>query len=114
VAEGIETALCAGAASALPVVATYSAGCMGGYQWPQVVRRLVIFADNDASGTGQAAARKLEARAHAAGLAVSVLIPQTPGEDWADVYARRDLATVEAVADSLERARYADQEDGAA
>jgi putative DNA primase/helicase len=114
VAEGIETALCAGAASALPVVATYSAGCMGGYQWPQGVGRLVVFADNDVSGTGQAAARKLEARARAAGLAVSVLVPKTPGEDWADVYARRDLATVEAVADSLERARYDDQEGGAA
>lgn len=114
VAEGIETALCAGAASALPVVATYSAGCMGGFQWPQGVGRLVIFADNDASGTGQAAARKLETRARAAGLAVSVLIPQTPGEDWADVYARRDVATVDAVAESLERARFDDQEGGAA
>lgn len=114
VAEGIETALCACAASGLPVVATYSAGCMGGFQWPQGVGRLVIFADNDASGTGQSAAFKLEARARAAGLAVSVLVPQNSGEDWADVYARRDLATVDAVADSLERARFEDQEGGAA
>ena len=114
VAEGIETALCAGAASALPVVATYSAACMGGFQWPESVGRLVIFADNDANGTGQAAARKLETRARAAGLSVSVLTPQTPGEDWADVYARRDAATVDAVADSLARARFDDQEGGAA
>lgn len=110
VAEGVETALCAGAASGPPVVATYSAGCMGGYQWPQAVGRLVIFADNDESGTGQAAASKLERRARAAGLAVSVLMPQTPGEDWADVYTRRDLATVDAVADSLEHARFDDVE----
>lgn len=114
VAEGVETALCAGAASGLPVVATYSAGCMGGFQWPQGVERLVIFADNDESGTGQGAAIKLESRARAAGLAVSVLIPQTFGEDWADVYARRDLATVDAVAESLERARFDDQRGGAA
>jgi putative DNA primase/helicase len=113
VAEGIETALCAGAASGLPVVASYSAGCMAGYQWPEGVGRLVIFADNDESGTGQAAARKLETRARAAGLAVSVLIPQTPGDDWADVYSRRDLTAVDAVADSLERARFADLEGGA-
>lgn len=113
VAEGIETALCAGAASGLHVVATYSASCMGGYEWPQGVGRLVIFADNDENGTGQAAAAKLERKARAAGLSVSVLMPQTPGEDWADVYARRDLATVDAVAESLERSRFDDQEGGA-
>lgn len=114
VAEGIETALCAGAGSGLPVVATYSASALGAYQWPVGLRRLVIFADNDVSGTGQAAAAKLERRARAAGLSVSVLLPQTPGEDWADVYARRDAATVEAVADSLERARFEGMEGGAA
>lgn len=114
VAEGIETALCAGAGAGLPAVGTYSASALGAYQWPKGLRRLVIFADNDVSGTGQAAAAKLERRARAAGLSVSVLMPQTPGEDWADVYARRDAATVDAVADSLERARFNDQEGGAA
>lgn len=114
VAEGIETALCAGAGSGLPVVATYSANALAAYQWPKGLRRLVIFADNDVSGTGQAAAAKLERRARAAGLSVSVLLPQTPGEDWADVYARRDAAAVEAVADSLERARFEGLEGGAA
>lgn len=114
VAEGIETALCAGAGSGLPVVATYSANALAAYQWPKGLRRLVIFADNDVSGTGQAAAAKLERRARAAGLSVSVLLPQTPGEDWADVYARRDAAAVEAVADSLERARFDGLEGGAA
>lgn len=114
VAEGIETALCAGAGSGLPVVATYSANALAAYQWPKGLRRLVIFADNDVSGTGQAAAAKLERRARAAGLSVSVLLPQTPGEDWADVYARRDAATVGAVADSLERARFDGLEGGAA
>lgn len=89
VAEGIETALCAGIASGIPVVAAYSAGCLAGYQWPKLVKRLVIFADHDENGTGQVAARKLEGRARAAGVLVSVLIPQTRGDDWADVYARR-------------------------
>lgn len=114
VAEGIETALCAGAASALPVVATYSAGCMGSFQWPQGVKRLVIFGDNDESGTGQAAARKLESRANAAGLSVSVLIPNATGEDWADVYARRDAHILDEIAGGLERARFDDQEGNAA
>lgn len=113
IAEGIETALCAGAASGLPVVAAYSAGCLSGYQWPKLVRRLVIFADNDKSGTGQAAAHKLEARARVAGLSVSVLIPQTPGDDWADVYSRRDDLAVDAVADGLERDHFESQESGA-
>ncbi|MDE2075759.1 MAG: toprim domain-containing protein [Burkholderiales bacterium] len=114
VAEGIETALCAGAASALPVVATYSAGCLSSFQWPRGVKRLVIFGDNDESGTGQAAAHKLESRARAAGLSVSVLIPQTPGEDWADVYARRDERRIDAVIDNLERAHFDEQGGGTA
>lgn len=85
IAEGIETALCAGVASGLPVVAAYSAGCLAGYQWPKQLKRLVIFGDNDASGTGQAAAQKLATRARTVGVSVSVLIPQKSGTDWADV-----------------------------
>lgn len=85
IAEGIETALCAGVASGLPVVAAYSAGCLTGYQWPKQLTRLVIFGDNDANGTGQAAAQKLATRARTAGVSVSVLIPQKSGTDWADV-----------------------------
>lgn len=102
IAEGIETALCAGAGSCLPVVAAYSASCLAGFKWPKGVKRLVIFGDNDESGTGQEAAARLASRARSAGLSVSVVIPQAPGTDWADVWAQRDLTRVDAVADSLE------------
>ncbi len=105
IAEGIETALCAGAGSGLPVVAAYSAGCLAGFTWPKGLKRLVIFGDNDVSGTGQAAAARLAGRARDAGVSVSVTIPQTPGADWADVWAQRDQARIDAVADSLERAQ---------
>lgn len=88
VAEGIETALAAGLGAGLPVVAAYSASCMAAYCWHKDVKRLVVFADHDANGTGQTAAHKLACRAQSAGLAVQVLIPSTPGTDWADVYAR--------------------------
>lgn len=102
IAEGIETALCAGAGSGLPVVAAYSASCLAAFIWPKGVKRLVIFGDNDESGTGQTAATRLADRALAAGLAVSVLIPQKPGTDWADVWALRDLTRVDVVANSLD------------
>lgn len=106
VAEGIETALCAAAGSALPAVAAYSAACLAGFRWPTGLKRLVIFGDNDENGTGQAAAVRLAERGRAAGLSVAVAIPQKPGTDWADVWASRDLSRVDAVAESLERAQF--------
>jgi hypothetical protein len=87
IAEGIETALAARLGSGIPAVAAYSAACLAAYQWPADVNRLVVLADHDANGTGQAAAHKLQRRAQAAGVAVQVMTPTTPGADWADVYA---------------------------
>jgi phage/plasmid primase-like uncharacterized protein len=63
-----------------------SANGMKSFIWPTGLESLVIFADNDKSGVGQAAARDLSARAVAAGLEVRVLVPQTAGTDWLDVY----------------------------
>jgi putative DNA primase/helicase len=54
--------------------------------WPPNLERLVIFADHDLSGVGQAAANALAARAGAAGLEVRILVPTTAGADWLDVY----------------------------
>jgi len=89
VAEGIETALAAMLASGIPTVAAISAGGMERYAIPSpaIVDELTFFADNDASGVGQAAATALEKRAIARGLAVRKLIPAEVGTDWADVWA---------------------------
>ncbi len=85
IAEGIETALGAWCASALPTVAAYSAGNVAAYRWPSGVQRLVIFADHDKAG--QDAAEALRGRAVAARLRCDVLTPTDPGADWCDVWA---------------------------
>jgi putative DNA primase/helicase len=93
IAEGIETALAGWCASALPVVAAYCAGNLAAWRWLAGVQRLVIFADNDKAG--REAADTLRARALAAGLRCEVQIPTTPGADWCDVWAGRDVALIE-------------------
>lgn len=85
VAEGIETALAAWLGSGIPTWSCISANGMRTFQWPCHLRRLVIFADHDLNGVGQAAARELAARAAASGLEVRVLVPAAPGSDWLDV-----------------------------
>jgi putative DNA primase/helicase len=89
VAEGIETALAATLASGIPTVAAISANGMERYAIPPLstVDELTIFADNDASGVGQAAAAALEKRAVGRGMAVRKLVPAGVGTDWADVWA---------------------------
>ena len=90
IAEGIETALAAWCASAVPTVASYCAGNLAAWRWPPGVRRLVIFADADTAG--REAAYALRARAVAARLRCDVLTPSAEGADWADVWAGRDAA----------------------
>lgn len=87
IAEGIETALGAWCASGVPVVAAYSAGNLATWRWPDGVRRIVIFADNDEAGL--TAADRLRARAIRHHLPVEVLSPTDPGADWCDVWAQR-------------------------
>lgn len=85
VAEGIETALAAGAAFAMPVWATISANGMDSFEPPVGTEHVEIFADHDVNGTGQLAAFKLlnrlALRSHITG---AVHIPPMPGTDWAD------------------------------
>lgn len=92
VAEGIETALAAHLAGGVPVWAAVSASGLASFAWPAGARRLIVFADHDANGTGERAASRLAQRARAAGLSVSVLMPRLPGDDWADVWAASGIS----------------------
>lgn len=93
IAEGIETALACTLSTGVPTLAAISAGGMAKWQWAvddqgePTVNNLFIFADNDASGTGQKAAAELAGRAQAAGIRVQTLTPTATGTDWADVLA---------------------------
>jgi phage/plasmid primase-like uncharacterized protein len=93
IAEGIETALACTLATGIPTLAAISAGGLARWQWPlddqggAAVSDLFIFSDNDANEVGQKAARELEIRARAAGIAVQTLTPTATGSDWADAWA---------------------------
>ena len=83
VAEGIETAIAAHQLFELPVWSLISAGQMEKFDWPETVKKMIIFADNDLSFTGQKAAFTLAYRAKSKGLRVRVEIPDRIA-DWAD------------------------------
>lgn len=85
VAEGIETALAVRVANGLPVWAGLSAFGVANMWLPELVQEVLIFADNDANGTGQQAAEALAARCLADGRTVRVLLPSEAGRDWLDV-----------------------------
>lgn len=93
IAEGIETALAAWCASAVPTVASYCASNLVAWRWPADVQRIIVFADADTAG--RVAASALQARAIRAGLKASVITPTDADADWADVWAARGaVATV--------------------
>lgn len=85
VAEGIETALAAEALRGIPVWAALNTSLLSGFEWPESVERLVIFADNDANYAGHAAAYSLAHRAVGQGVEVEILFPEAVGDDWNDV-----------------------------
>lgn len=90
IAEGIETALAARTLyNGMPVWSATNAMLLQAWEWPEGLRHIVIFGDNDDSFTGHAAAYALARRARAAGLGVTVEIPETVGQDWCDVYAAK-------------------------
>ncbi|MBN8245243.1 toprim domain-containing protein [Nitratireductor aquimarinus] len=81
IAEGIETAL---AVPFRPVWACLSAGQLAAFPVLPGIESLTIFADNDASGTGQSAANECGQRWHDAGREVTIVAPAKAGLDFAD------------------------------
>lgn len=80
IAEGIETALATGFA---PMWACLSAGTMQNFPVLAGIDCLTIFADNDANGTGLAAAKSCAERWHAANREAVIRIPVEVGVDYA-------------------------------
>jgi putative DNA primase/helicase len=92
VAEGIETALCAGHLFGIPVWAAISEGGVKVWNPPAGIRSVVVCGDNDQNYVGQAAAFDLAKRLRLKnGLDVEVQIPPIPGSDWADVWAQQNV-----------------------
>lgn len=95
IAEGVETALACTLATGIQTLAAISAGGLSRWQWPvdgdgePDISELFIFADNDASGTGQTSAQELAGRALTAGIRTQTLTPTKTGTDWADVWSER-------------------------
>lgn len=85
IAEGIETAFAAAELFGCPVWAALTADLLQAWEPPASVQTVMIFGDNDASLTGQAAAFGLGRRLRAKGVGASVEIPARTGTDWNDV-----------------------------
>jgi hypothetical protein len=81
IGEGIETCLAAGFE---PVWACLSANTLENFPVLSGIESLTVFADNDASGTGQRAANECGRRWHAAGREVTITISDKVGADMAD------------------------------
>jgi putative DNA primase/helicase len=88
ITEGIETGIAVQEATDLPVWAALSVAGMKNLEMPSYDHlTLYIFADNDAGGSGQDAARALTERyAEKGRVTVHILIPPTPDTDWLDVH----------------------------
>lgn len=84
VTEGIENALAVMEGEGLPCWACVSAHGIETFQPPEGIKQVTIYADNDASFTGQAAAYALAKRLHREGLKVSVYVSGQVGDDYLD------------------------------
>jgi putative DNA primase/helicase len=85
VAEGIETAMAATTATAMPAWAALSTSGMVTLALPSIVRTVIILADHDVNGAGERAARIAAARWLAERRRVQIALPPEPGTDIADL-----------------------------
>jgi hypothetical protein len=90
VGEGIETTLSVTQSSDLPGWAALCAGGIRKLVLPPAARKILIAADNDASGIGQRAANYTARRWRREGRDVKILMPPKVGFDWNDVLMERD------------------------
>ena len=84
--EGIETALAVHLSTGLPVWAAICASLLQEVQLPLSVRCVAICADHDHNQVGLQAAQALAQRLRQEGRRVAILLPDTVGTDWLDVY----------------------------
>ena len=96
ISEGIETGIAVHLATGKPVWAGLSAGNLEKLWLPESVRKVCIYADNDADGdfAGQALAfafarRLKQAEKKTGRRQVQVFQPKQAGSDWADVWRQR-------------------------
>jgi len=93
--EGIETGLAAMTACPdLPVWATLSTSGLEQVELPPAARRIVILADNDASGAGLRAAEAAARRLRAQGRDVAIAVPPVEGQDFNDLLLSDGAQTV--------------------
>ena len=97
IGEGIETSASAMQATGQPAWAALSAGGIERLILPQIVSTVIILADNDVSGAGEAAARAATARWIAEGRRVRIAMPAKPGTDFNDVLLGREHARIQEV-----------------
>jgi len=96
--EGIETGLAVMTACPdLPVWATLSTSGLEQVDLPPAVRRVLILADNDASGAGLRAAEAAARRLRAQGRDVAVVQPPKEGEDFNDLLLREGPEAIAAL-----------------
>jgi len=92
VAEGIETALAVHLRTGMPVWSAVSANLLERLEPPAQTSLVVVWADRDRSGTGEAAAIRLRERLLRREISVAVHLPPgtipagAKGVDWADVW----------------------------
>jgi len=86
IAEGVETAMSAAMLHRIPVWAAINGVCLSKWSPPDIVKKVVVFGDNDENFYGQARAydlaNKIKIRFNRE---AEVHIPEKAGEDWNDV-----------------------------
>ncbi|GAB6035418.1 DUF7146 domain-containing protein [Galenea microaerophila] len=91
IAEGVETAIAVTSKLKIPTWAALSAPMLGGFIPPKGVKKLIIWADKDRSGTGQHYAELLKERMRTIDIKAEIMLPPKPvpegkkGIDWLDV-----------------------------